>query len=81
MDWTVSLGNILPQLPPQIGIQGNLDPLLLESTPDTVALAARRILGQVAARPGHIFNLGHGVPPAAKLECIESLIQTVRHNA
>ena len=37
-----------------------------------------RILRALRGRPGHIFNLGHGVPPAAKLENIESLVGTVR---
>jgi uroporphyrinogen decarboxylase len=32
----------------------------------------------MAGRPGHIFNLGHGVPPAAKLDCIQALVETVR---
>src|SRR4029079_6608280 len=79
MDWPVVLGSLRSRLPATIGIQGNLDPLLLETTPEAVAAGAQRILEQLRGRPGHIFNLGHGVPPAAKLECIESLVSTV-HN-
>jgi uroporphyrinogen decarboxylase len=81
MDWTVSLGEVVQQLPSHMGVQGNLDPLLLETTPAAVEGEARRILALVGGRPGHIFNLGHGVPPAAKLQCIESLITTVRNHA
>ncbi len=77
MDWTVSLGAIARQFPPALGIQGNLDPLLLETTPEAVAHEASRILAEMQGRPGHIFNLGHGVPPSAKLECIERLVRTV----
>jgi len=77
-DWTARLDCLRQQLPPTIGIQGNLDPLLLETSPEAVACEAKRILDEMAGRPGHIFNLGHGVPPSAKLECIERLVATVR---
>ena len=77
-DWTARLDCLRQQLPPTIGIQGNLDPLLLETSPDAVVCEAKRILDEMAGRPGHIFNLGHGVPPSAKLECIERLVATVR---
>jgi uroporphyrinogen decarboxylase len=80
MDWTVRLSTVAQRLSPGVGIQGNLDPLLLETTPEAVALEASRILAEMQGRPGHIFNLGHGVPPGAKLECIESLVTTVRNS-
>jgi uroporphyrinogen decarboxylase len=80
MDWTVSLSSMARQLPPSVGIQGNLDPLLLETTPETVAAETSKVLREMRGRPGHIFNLGHGVPPSAKLECIESLVRTVRES-
>jgi uroporphyrinogen decarboxylase len=62
-------------------MQGNLDPFLLGTTPEIVAAETEKILRQMAGRPGHIFNLGHGVPPNAKLENIEQLIETVRNPA
>lgn len=77
-DWTVPLGAVGRQLPANIAIQGNLDPHLLESTPEIVAAETRRILTEMKGRNGHIFNLGHGVPPGAKLACIESLLAAVR---
>jgi uroporphyrinogen decarboxylase len=61
-----------------VGIQGNLEPSLLTTTPDRVTAETRRILHEMRGRPGHIFNLGHGVPPEAKLENIEALVETVR---
>jgi uroporphyrinogen decarboxylase len=61
-----------------VGIQGNLDPFLLSTTPAVVAAETKRILEELRGRPGHIFNLGHGVPPSAKLENIHSLVDTVR---
>jgi uroporphyrinogen decarboxylase len=78
MDWTVGLGRAGEQLPRTVGLQGNLDPLLLETTPEVVAASTRELLAEMSGRNGHIVNLGHGVPPGAKLECIESLVATVR---
>ena len=80
MDWTVRLASVRERLPGNVGIQGNLDPLLLETTPEATAAETRRILAEMKGRAGHIFNLGHGVPPSAKLECIESLLTTVRNS-
>jgi uroporphyrinogen decarboxylase len=51
----------------------------LTTTPGIVASETARILGEMGGRPGHIFNLGHGVPPNAKLENIASLVETVRN--
>jgi uroporphyrinogen decarboxylase len=80
VDWTVSLGSFRQQIPKTIGVQGNLDPLLLETTPEAVELETKRIVSEMKGRPGHIFNLGHGVPPSAKLECIERLVATLRNS-
>jgi uroporphyrinogen decarboxylase len=65
-------------LPGHVAIQGNLDPATLESTPDRVVSETRRILATLRGRPGHIFNLGHGVPPNAPLENLSALVQTIR---
>jgi uroporphyrinogen decarboxylase len=80
VDWTVSLDVIRRQLPESVAIQGNLDPLLLETTPEAVEVETKKILAQMGGRNGHIFNLGHGVTPEAKLECIERLVATVRNS-
>jgi uroporphyrinogen decarboxylase len=52
---------------------------LLNTRPEIVSIEATRLLEEMRGRKGHIFNLGHGVPPTAKLECIESLVATVRN--
>jgi uroporphyrinogen decarboxylase len=60
-------------------MQGNLSPTLVaEGTPEVVAAETRRILEIMRERPGHIFNLGHGLTPAAKLENIQALVDTVK---
>lgn len=80
VDWTVSLADIARRLPASVAVQGNLDPAVLTSNPSTVEAETRRILHEMAGRPGHIFNLGHGVPPDAKLENIEALVRAVRNS-
>lgn len=78
VDWQMRLANVAKQLPANVAVQGNLDPFLLTTTPQAVVAEARLILKEMGGRPGHIFNLGHGVPPAAKLECVQALVDAVR---
>jgi uroporphyrinogen decarboxylase len=78
VDWNVRLADVRARLPDGVGVQGNLDPFLLTTSPAVVATETGRILREMRGRPGHIFNLGHGVPPNAKLESIESLVSAVR---
>jgi uroporphyrinogen decarboxylase len=80
IDWQFSLAEARKTVPATIALQGNLPPaLLVDSTPDVVARETLRVLGEMRGRPGHIFNLGHGLPPGAKLENIETLVNTVRN--
>lgn len=58
-------------------IQGNLDPLVLCSSLDNVKRHARMILDQAAGRPGHIFNLGHGILPETPVDHAAALVEAV----
>lgn len=78
IDWNIGLKEAASHLPAGLALQGNLDPFLLSTSPEEVSLETRRVLESMRGRPGHIFNLGHGVPPNAKLENIEALVRTVR---
>jgi uroporphyrinogen decarboxylase len=79
IDSGVRLADIRTKLPANIGVQGNLDPFLLLTTPEKVAAETNLILTEMRGRNGHIFNLGHGVPPEAKLENISTIVETVRN--
>jgi uroporphyrinogen decarboxylase len=80
IDWQFSLAEARKILPENIGIQGNLNPALLaEATPEKVVAETNRLLVEMRGRNGYIFNLGHGVPPTAKLENIAALVETVRN--
>lgn len=78
VDWTMNLAEVVGKLPSGIAVQGNLDPSLLNTTPTTITAEAKRILEEMRDCKGHIFNLGHGVPPTAKLENLEALATAVR---
>ncbi|HUJ44865.1 MAG TPA: uroporphyrinogen decarboxylase [Opitutaceae bacterium] len=60
-----------------VALQGNLDPALLSATPEAVRAQAQRLLTSMRGRPGHIFNLGHGIRPDAKVACVAALADTV----
>jgi len=78
IDWTLRLADVREQLPDDVAVQGNLDPFLLTTSSGVVAAEAGALLKAMRGKRGHIFNLGHGVPPDAKLECLESLVATVK---
>jgi len=77
VDWTVDLRTARAQLPKTIALQGNLDPLLMQTTPEIVRTQTQSLLEAMRDQPGHIFNLGHGITPQAKIECMQSLVDTV----
>jgi len=77
VDWTVDLAAIRQLVPATVALQGNLDPVLLNTTPELVRHETARLLGALRGARGHVFNLGHGIMPQAKLECMEALVSTV----
>ncbi len=78
VDGQIPLAEARRHLPARVAVQGNLDPFVMTTDPETVAAEAGRILDAMAGAPGHIFNLGHGLPPETKLENLERLVETVR---
>jgi uroporphyrinogen decarboxylase len=79
VDHEVTLGEARQSLPDDIALQGNLHPArLIHDTPYMIQEETLRMLAEMRARNGYIVNLGHGVPPAARLENIEALVTTVR---
>jgi uroporphyrinogen decarboxylase len=79
IDWQTSMAEARKIIPSHIALQGNLSPTLIaEATPDVVAAETKKVLEAMRGRPGHIFNLGHGLTPSAKLENIAALVETVK---
>ncbi len=77
LDWTYPIDRFYDDLGGTTAVQGNLDPVLLNTTPEVVRQEANHLLRKMSSRPGHIFNLGHGILPDAKIECMEALVETV----
>ncbi|HWA87568.1 MAG TPA: uroporphyrinogen decarboxylase [Opitutus sp.] len=77
VDHTTGLPALARELGARCTVQGNLDPALMNTTPGRVRAAAAALLGSMRGLPGHIFNLGHGIMPEAKIECVEALVDTV----
>ena len=62
-------------------VQGNLDPIVLCADRDAVAEQAGAILDEVAGRPGHIFNLGHGIIPQTPVDNVKYLVDFVHERS
>jgi uroporphyrinogen-III decarboxylase len=77
VDWRVRLDDAWRAIGYDRAIQGNLDPVVLLSSPAEIRRRAREILAQAGGRPGHIFNLGHGVLPQTPVENVLALVDAV----
>jgi len=77
IDWRVDLGDAWRLVGYDRGIQGNLDPALLLGPWPVVEDGARRVIDAAGGRPGHIFNLGHGVLPDSPMEHLQRLVEFV----
>jgi uroporphyrinogen decarboxylase len=77
LDWRVELDRGWAQVGHDRAVQGNLDPVVLLADVPAIQERARRILAQAANRPGHIFNLGHGILPQTPVEHVVALIDAV----
>lgn len=82
LDWHVNLGAARDLIGPKMAVQGNLDPTVLYATREVIEREVKRVLDENAGRPGHIFNLGHGILPTVPpenaifmVECVHRLSQ------
>jgi len=78
LDWRVDLGEAWRRLGHGVAVQGNLDPAVLLARPAEIGRQAQAILELAAGRPGHIFNLGHGVLPETPPGHVADLVRIVR---
>ncbi len=77
VDWRVDLDVAWQRIGYERGIQGNLDPTLLLTSWPVIEAAMRDVLLRANNRPGHIFNLGHGIPAAADPALLRQLVDAV----
>ncbi len=78
LDWRVDLAEAWRRLGPTVGVQGNLDPVALFAPVEEIRRQVARILERAAGRPGHVFNLGHGVLPDTPLTHVAAVIDAVQ---
>jgi len=77
VDWRIPLDEGWKLIGADRGIQGNLDPTLLLGPLDRLVAGADEVLRRAAGRPGHVFNLGHGILPGTPVEQVEALANHV----
>jgi uroporphyrinogen decarboxylase len=77
LDWRVELDEAWSHLGDSVGVQGNLDPVLLFADRKTIRDAVADILRRAHDKPGHIFNLGHGILPDTPVDNVLALIDAV----
>jgi uroporphyrinogen decarboxylase len=77
IDWRMDLDEAWKRLGYDVGIQGNLDPAALFGPPEQIEKRVSAILHAAGGRPGHIFNLGHGVLPQTPVENVIAMVEAV----
>ncbi|HEV3023097.1 MAG TPA: uroporphyrinogen decarboxylase [Pirellulales bacterium] len=77
IDWRIRLDDAWRTVGYDKAVQGNLDPMVLLAQPGEIRRRARAVLQQAGGRPGHIFNLGHGIVPQTPLENVIALVEAV----
>jgi uroporphyrinogen decarboxylase len=77
LDWRVDLDAAWARLDHAVAVQGNLDPTVLLAAPAEIRRQAADVLARAAGRPGHVFNLGHGVLPGTPVDHVRLLVDCV----
>jgi uroporphyrinogen decarboxylase len=77
LDWTTDIGAARRQVGTRVAVQGNLDPMVLLTTPEATRERAIAIVRAAGPEPGHIFNLGHGILPSTPPENVRELVAAV----
>ena len=77
VDWRIDIRKAWERLGYDVAIQGNLDPVVLFGSVGLIEREVKRILDRVEGRPGHIFNLGHGILPHTPVDHVAALVDMV----
>ena len=77
VDWRLPIDDAWTRIGVDRAIQGNLDPCVLLGPTERIVAAADDVLRRASGRPGHIFNLGHGVLPSTPIEHVQALARHV----
>ena len=77
LEWRVDLDEGWKRVGYSVGVQGNLDPVALFAPPAEIRKRVAEILDRAGGRPGHIFNLGHGILPETPVEHVIAMVDAV----
>jgi uroporphyrinogen decarboxylase len=78
IDWRIDLHEAWRRVGYDVAVQGNLDPVALFGPRELLRERVERIMRSAAGRPGHIFNLGHGILPETPVENVQAVVEMVR---
>jgi uroporphyrinogen decarboxylase len=81
VDWRVDLGAQWDALGPDVGIQGNLDPAALLAPREVLLDRVDAVLASARGRPGHVFNLGHGIFPEVHVDQVRAMVDRVHERS
>ena len=77
LDWRINIDDAISRLGDDVAVQGNIDPMILFAPPKVIEARVKDILDRVGNRPGHIFNLGHGIHKETPVENVIALVEAV----
>ena len=78
LDWRTPLDQAWRTLGHAVAVQGNLDPIALFAPPEVLHARVAEVLAAAAGRPGHIFNLGHGIVPTTPVEAVLAVVHQIK---
>lgn len=81
LDWRTPIGETRDKLGYDVAVQGNLDPTVLFAPRAVAEKHAKRVLDDAAGKPGHIFNLGHGIMPETPVETVQAVVDFVHETS
>ncbi len=80
LDWRTPLDHAWRALNYAVAVQGNLDPIALFAPPEVLQAHVAEVLAAAAGRPGHIFNLGHGIVPNTPVDAVLAVVQQIKNS-
>jgi uroporphyrinogen decarboxylase len=78
VDWRVNIDQAWMDISYRSAVQGNLDPAVLFAPLPELRMRIHELLKRTGSRPGHIFNLGHGILPETPVENVKACVEIVR---
>ncbi len=77
LDWTTDIGEARARVGDKVCLQGNMDPTLLNASPERIRAEVGQVLSSFGEGSGHVFNLGHGITPGINPEHVAAMVDAV----